>query len=112
MTYEIINGYVYKVYPYGKENEGNENVVTLTVDKNSIIANGVDKVTITASWNKFNITTGKYELDLTNTNPITFITPLGNIIDEDGILEFTSLEPGEYIFSALYGLNNIKVVVV
>lgn len=110
--YEIINGYVYKIYSYGKENEGREKSIILTVDKNSISANGVDKVTITASWNKFNIITGKYELDSTNTNPITFITKLGNIVDEDGILEFTSLEPGEYIFSVLYGLNTIKVVVV
>ena len=112
MMYEIINGYVYKILSYGKEYEGNENIITLTVDKNSIISDGLDKIIITASWNKFNIEIGKYELDIANNNPITFITPLGNIIDEDGILEFTSLEPGEYIFSAIYGLNTVKVVVI
>jgi len=88
-----------------------EKVVSLTTNKQAIESDGIDKVIITAQWQKFNVENGEHETDPVNVNPIIFNTPQGQITDQDGVLEFTSLEPGEYEFSAVYGLNSVKVVV-
>lgn len=90
---------------------GHEKQVVISVDRESIVANGIESATITAVWQKFNPETGKYEYDPTNTDPVTFMTPQGQVTDTDGIIEFTSMEPGEYEFSALHCQKTVKVVV-
>lgn len=78
--------------------------IAMIADKASISADGSDTSVITCKWRKFDIEAGGFIDDASNTDTINVLIN-GTVYQvDDGQIEFTSLEPGDFIIQSVNDL--------
>lgn len=89
---------------YIKSRLGSVENISLSVDKNTIVANGTDIATVTVNWVKFDTTQGIYVTDINNMNTINLdVSGTSSTVKPGGNITFSSAKAGSYAISTTNG---------